>query len=126
MAPPSVLAPNPLNTTKRGERAKEREGTNARTRQNVCNWILRVEAEHRTCKRAEVRQLGAEEAETDGLDKEDTRRSAGQHKHAMHHNEHTLWGHQERVEDGREPEERRDELCLHQQNPAGAPAAGGS
>ena len=77
----------------------------------MCNWILRVEAEHRTCKRAEVRQLGAEEAETVGLDKEDTRRSAGQHKHAIRHNENTLWGHQERVEDGREPEERRDELA---------------
>ena len=75
----------------------------------MCNWILRVEAEHRKCNRAGVRLPGAKEAETVGCDKEGAYRSAGQRMHAILHNESILGGHQERVENCRDPEERRDE-----------------
>ena len=87
-------------------------------------WILRVEAEHRTCRQAEMRQPGAEEAETVGLDKEGTRRSADRHKHAIRPNENTLRGHQERVEDSSEPEERRDELACTKETLQELPAGG--
>ena len=110
VATPSVLAQGPLKQQTRGESQRTRRDKRT-TRQMCATWILRVEAEHRTCKRAEVRRLGAEEAETDGLDTEDTRRSADQRKHAIRHNESTLRGHQDREEDRREPKERRDELA---------------
>ena len=77
----------------------------------MCNWILRVEAEHRKCNRAGVRLPGAKEAETVGCDKEGAYRSAGKRMHAILHNESILGGHQERVENCRDPEERRDELA---------------
>ena len=74
-------------------------------------WILRVEAEQRACKQAEMCQPGAEDAETVGLDKEGARRSAERHKHAIRHNEITVGTHREREEACSEPEERRDELA---------------
>ena len=61
-------------------------------------WILRVEAEQRACKQAEMCQPGAEDAETVGLDKEGARRSAERHKHAIRHNEITVGRHREREE----------------------------
>ena len=46
-----------LETTRRGERAKEREGRSAQRDKMCATWILRVEADHRTCKRAPIQYL---------------------------------------------------------------------
>ena len=84
---------------------KEKLKTHNETRA-CATWILRVEADHHTCKRAEVRRLGAKEAGTVRRDKEDARQGVRQRKHAIRHNENTLWRHQEHVGNGCDPEER--------------------
>ena len=56
----------------------------------MCNWILRVEAEHFIHSKAETCRLGAKVDGIVGCDKEATCSHAEPHKQAMHLNRRTL------------------------------------